>query len=414
MPLVRNVVPGGPPQDPREGREGPLLVLLGDLPGGASGRGGTSASASAAHAHAHAPVEAPVEAEARSEPTEDVRAGTPWADPAPPAAPEPVVDQAPHFEAAPAEEAPRFEAAPAEEATIRGAPEEAPPEEPRRDSFLDWRTAEPEAAAESTRDLSTTMEEAAEAAADDLSTTMDDTADATTEAFSATTEAASDPAGGLSDVASGSVDDWVMETEEDLEPSGLDIERMDTVQSSAEGIRDEVTLTDLPSDFETGGPPVREAAPEESAPAPLEEETTLPASFHQPADTFATSRPEAPPAPPPAPASPPEPFVPMTPVTPEPPPVESTSGVGAFTFGKRDPKDKARRLARVLVSDMIMYNPERHERALANGTLKQDFEDEIRKSWKEYVEQVGEEMAQGNPFWADALNDVLAKGEKMF
>jgi hypothetical protein len=132
-------------------------------------------------------------------------------------------------------------------------------------------------------------------------------------------------------------------------------------------------------------------------------------SFREPADTFVAPEPEAPAAPEPEAFVP---FVPEPPVAPKPP--VATSGVGAFTFGKRDPKDKARRLARVLVSDMIMYNPERHERALANGTLKEDFEDEIRKSWKEYVEQVGEEMAQGNPFWTDALNDVLAKGERVF
>ena len=90
--------------------------------------------------------------------------------------------------------------------------------------------------------------------------------------------------------------------------------------------------------------------------------------------------------------------------------------VKGFTFGKRDPSEKARRLARVLVSDMIMYNPERHEKALAEGSLKEDFEDEIEKSWKEYVEQVGEEMAEGpgRGFWADALNDVLAKGQQIF
>lgn len=88
--------------------------------------------------------------------------------------------------------------------------------------------------------------------------------------------------------------------------------------------------------------------------------------------------------------------------------------IQGFTFGQRDPKDKARRLARVLVSDMIMYNPQRHEQALANGTLKEDFEEEIEKSWKEYVEQVGEEMAEGNDFWREALNDVLAKGQQMF
>ncbi len=94
----------------------------------------------------------------------------------------------------------------------------------------------------------------------------------------------------------------------------------------------------------------------------------------------------------------------------------ATSGIQGFTFGKRDPADKAKRLARVLVSDMIMYNAERHQSALAGGTLTEDFEDEIAKSWKEYVEQVGDELADGPgpQFWTDALNDILAKGEQVF
>ena len=86
----------------------------------------------------------------------------------------------------------------------------------------------------------------------------------------------------------------------------------------------------------------------------------------------------------------------------------------AFTFGRRDPKEKAERLARVLVSDMIMYNPERHTRALENGTLRQDFEEEIQKSWDEYVGQVGEETANDTPFFHDALNEILARGEQLF
>ena len=90
--------------------------------------------------------------------------------------------------------------------------------------------------------------------------------------------------------------------------------------------------------------------------------------------------------------------------------------VQGFTFGKRDPTDKARRLARVLVSDMIMYNAERHQVALAQGTLAVDFQEEIDKSWKEYVDQVGPGMAEGEgrAFWVHALNDILAKGENVF
>lgn len=95
-------------------------------------------------------------------------------------------------------------------------------------------------------------------------------------------------------------------------------------------------------------------------------------------------------------------------------PSEDKPSVQAFSFGARDPLQKAKRLARVLVSDMIMYNPERHERALANNTLKEDFEEEVEKSWKEYIEQVGDEIAEGSDFWKEALNDVLAKGESIF
>lgn len=115
---------------------------------------------------------------------------------------------------------------------------------------------------------------------------------------------------------------------------------------------------------------------------------------------------------------PPPPLPEMPDVTPPPipeAPAASTEETG-FRFGKRDPTDKAKRLARVLVSDMIMYNADRHVSALENGTLMQDFEEEIDKSWKEFVEQVGNDMADGpgRGFWTDALNDILAKGEKLF
>ena len=100
----------------------------------------------------------------------------------------------------------------------------------------------------------------------------------------------------------------------------------------------------------------------------------------------------------------------------EAPPEEEAPAVSGFSFGKRDPRDKAKRLARVLLSDMTMYNADLHESALANGSMKEDFEEKIEKSWKEYVEQVGPEMAEGDgqEFWRAALNDVLAKGEEVF
>lgn len=87
---------------------------------------------------------------------------------------------------------------------------------------------------------------------------------------------------------------------------------------------------------------------------------------------------------------------------------------GGVVFGRRDPHDKARRLARVLVSDMITYHRDRHARASAAGTLAEDFDEEIRKSWEEYVMQVGRELAEETTYFRDALNEILAGGRELF
>ncbi len=79
-----------------------------------------------------------------------------------------------------------------------------------------------------------------------------------------------------------------------------------------------------------------------------------------------------------------------------------------------DPKQKARRLARALISDMLVYHPERRQQGIRDGTLPTLFKDEIEKSWLEYVEQVGSDMANSTPFWTEALNEILAGGKKLF
>src|SRR2546428_763788 len=67
-------------------------------------------------------------------------------------------------------------------------------------------------------------------------------------------------------------------------------------------------------------------------------------------------------------------------------------------FMVQDPKQKARRLARALVSDLVVYHPEKRQQGLRDGTLPQLFKDEIEKSWREYVEQVGAELAKNTSF----------------
>jgi hypothetical protein len=83
-------------------------------------------------------------------------------------------------------------------------------------------------------------------------------------------------------------------------------------------------------------------------------------------------------------------------------------------FMVQDPKQKARRLARALVSDLVVYHPEKRQQGLRDHTLPQLFKDEIEKSWQEYVEQVGADIARNTPFWTEALNEILGGGNKVF
>lgn len=75
---------------------------------------------------------------------------------------------------------------------------------------------------------------------------------------------------------------------------------------------------------------------------------------------------------------------------------------------------KAKRLARALVSDIVAYFPQKREEGLRSGTLKQLFREEIKKSYEEYVDQMGKDFAETTTHFQDALNEVLAGGKKLF
>jgi predicted Zn finger-like uncharacterized protein len=83
-------------------------------------------------------------------------------------------------------------------------------------------------------------------------------------------------------------------------------------------------------------------------------------------------------------------------------------------FLRADPGERARRLARALVSDLVAYHPQKREEGLKNGTLRQLFRDEIKKSYEEFVDQVGRDVADSSTHFQDALNDILASGRKLF
>jgi hypothetical protein len=125
--------------------------------------------------------------------------------------------------------------------------------------------------------------------------------------------------------------------------------------------------------------------------------------------------PGAAPAPAPAPQRQLTPAPPVAPVTyPRPADAAAPARKPINPFLANDPNQKARRLARALVSDMIAYHPRKRDEGLRDGTLKQLFREEIKKSYEEYSEQVGREFAESTTHFQDALNEVLAGGRKMF
>lgn len=83
-------------------------------------------------------------------------------------------------------------------------------------------------------------------------------------------------------------------------------------------------------------------------------------------------------------------------------------------FLTRDPGLRAKRLARALVSDMVAYYPAKHSEGLEKGTLKELFRDEIKKSYEEYVAQVGADFARNSTHFQESLNEVLGAGKKIF
>ncbi|HYJ80877.1 MAG TPA: zinc-ribbon domain-containing protein [Longimicrobiaceae bacterium] len=166
--------------------------------------------------------------------------------------------------------------------------------------------------------------------------------------------------------------------------------RVDPAKVPAGGVRARCSICRAVFDVPA---PAGSAEPSAAAPAP--------------APAPPEPRPAAAPAPPPAP-------------TPAPPPAASAPRPAEAAprapspFGANDPAAKARRLARALISDIVTYFPDRRDQALGAGTLKKEFMDEIKKSWEEYVVQVGLDTARTTPYFREALNDILAKGQQVF
>lgn len=118
-------------------------------------------------------------------------------------------------------------------------------------------------------------------------------------------------------------------------------------------------------------------------------------------------------SPEPAPAPGPEPVVEnLTEAEP------ASAGVATLTEASsgstRRRRCKEEMLARALVSDILVYNRDTRDAALAEGNLLEALGGEIKKSWELYKEKVTPEVANSTTYFREALNEILADGDSVF
>ena len=77
-------------------------------------------------------------------------------------------------------------------------------------------------------------------------------------------------------------------------------------------------------------------------------------------------------------------------------------------------RERSKRLARVFVSDILVYNQEKRDRGLAGGDLMTVLGPEIKKAWEAYKAKIGSEVSESSEYFRTALNDILADGQQVF
>lgn len=75
---------------------------------------------------------------------------------------------------------------------------------------------------------------------------------------------------------------------------------------------------------------------------------------------------------------------------------------------------RARRLAKALASDLVLYNKARVEQGLKDGTIAELLGPEIRRSWDYYCQQIPKHIIDSTDYFKEQLNTIVGKGMKIF
>jgi hypothetical protein len=73
---------------------------------------------------------------------------------------------------------------------------------------------------------------------------------------------------------------------------------------------------------------------------------------------------------------------------------------------------KARRLARIIVSDIVLYNQDKVEEGVSNGTFFDLLADDITEGRALYKRRVSEEIRKNTSYLEDGFEELIAKKKK--
>ncbi len=98
------------------------------------------------------------------------------------------------------------------------------------------------------------------------------------------------------------------------------------------------------------------------------------------------------------------------------PPVETPEPTleTAGTEEENKEYEKAKKLARALAKDIKLYHGDKVKQGLEQGNLVELIGSEIKKSWKFYQQKVSPQILQNTTYFEDALNEIVANGQKLF
>ena len=98
------------------------------------------------------------------------------------------------------------------------------------------------------------------------------------------------------------------------------------------------------------------------------------------------------------------------PVRPVEPPSEPAPGAGAA--GEEDARqEEARRFARLLVSEIKLYNEDEVERGRAEKDIGARLKEDIERSREMYEKRIPADVRQGHDYFRDELVRILADGD---